>query len=355
MKGFMKKGALILSGLLICIAVIGQIFPQGDSQANAPVVAERVLVPGGQSVGVKMDVRGVLVVGLEEIESDDGEKINPGLLGGLQIGDTILEINGTEVYSAGEVQSIVNEIKGVVKLKVKRNNEIISVNISPVLSKEEGLYKLGIWVKDKTAGIGTLTYYDPANSTFGALGHGIVDAETNSILPVETGLLLESQVQEVKEGKNGEPGEIRGIFYHSNDPLGSLERNSQFGVFGVSYNPIENPIYEKPLAVGTKEQVEKGKAYILSTLSNNEIRKFEIEIEKIEKQSSQADKSMVIKVTDEELIEESGGIVQGMSGSPIIQNDRIVGAVTHVFVNDPQRGYGVFIEWMLEESDSVQR
>lgn len=355
MKGFMKKGALILSGLLICIAVIGQIFPQGDSQANAPVVAERVLVPGGQSVGVKMDVRGVLVVGLEEIESDDGEKINPGLLGGLQIGDTILEINGTEVYSAGEVQSIVNEIKGVVKLKVKRNNEIISVNISPVLSKEEGLYKLGIWVKDKTAGIGTLTYYDPANSTFGALGHGIVDAETNSILPVETGLLLESQVQEVKEGKNGEPGEIRGIFYHSNDPLGSLERNSQFGVFGVSYNPIENPIYEKPLAVGTKEQVEKGKAYILSTLSNNEIRKFEIEIEKIEKQSSQADKSMVIKVTDEELIEESGGIVQGMSGSPIIQNDRIVGAVTHVFVNDPQRGYGVFIEWMLEESDSVQQ
>ena len=355
MKGFMKKGALVLCGLLLSIAVIGQIFPQADSEANAPVVAEKVLVPGGQSVGVKMDVRGVLVVGLEEIESDDGEKINPGLLGGLQIGDTILEIDGKEVYRADEVQSIVNKIKGVVKLKVKRNNEIISVNINPVVSKTDGLYNLGIWVKDKTAGIGTLTYYDPSNSTFGALGHGIVDAETSSILPVESGLLLESQVQEVKEGKNGKPGEIRGIFYHASDPLGSLERNSNFGVFGVAYHPIENPVYSKPIAVGTKEQVEKGKAYILSTLSNNEIRKFEIEIEKVEKQTSQADKSMVIKVTDEELLEESGGIVQGMSGSPIIQNDRIVGAVTHVFVNDPQRGYGIFIEWMLEESDSVEQ
>ena len=355
MKGFMKKGALVLCGLLLSIAVIGQIFPQADSEANAPVVAEKVLVPGGQSVGVKMDVRGVLVVGLEEIESDDGEKINPGLLGGLQIGDTILEIDGKEVYRADEVQSIVNKIKGVVKLKVKRNNEIISVNINPVVSKTDGLYKLGIWVKDKTAGIGTLTYYDPSNSTFGALGHGIVDAETSSILPVESGLLLESQVQEVKDGKNGKPGEIRGIFYHASDPLGSLERNSNFGVFGVAYPPIENPVYSKPIAVGTKEQVEKGKAYILSTLSNNEIRKFEIEIEKVEKQTSQADKSMVIKVTDEELLEESGGIVQGMSGSPIIQNDRIVGAVTHVFVNDPQRGYGIFIEWMLEESDSVEQ
>ena len=157
MKGFMKKGALVLCGLLLSIAVIGQIFPQADSEANAPVVAEKVLVPGGQSVGVKMDVRGVLVVGLEEIESDDGEKINPGLLGGLQIGDTILEIDGKEVYRADEVQSIVNKIKGVVKLKVKRNNEIISVNINPVVSKTDGLYKLGIWVKDKTAGIGTLS------------------------------------------------------------------------------------------------------------------------------------------------------------------------------------------------------
>lgn len=354
MKGFIKKSALILCGLLLSIIIIGQVLPGSESAVNVPVVAERVLVPGGQSVGVKMDVRGVLIVGLEEIEGKDGETVNPGLLSGLQIGDIIMEINGTPVYRADEVQSIVNEIKGNVKLKVKRNDNVIDINIAPVKSGEDGLYKLGVWVKDKTAGIGTLTYYDPTNSTFGALGHGIVDPETNSILSVESGVLLESQVQEIQEGKSGEPGEIKGIFYHSNDPLGSLERNSQFGVFGLAYHPIENPLYDKPIAVGTKEQVELGKAYILSTLSNNEIKRFEIEIEKIEKQDSPADKSMVIRVTDEKLLEESGGIVQGMSGSPIIQNDRIIGAVTHVFVNDPQRGYGIFIEWMLEESNLVE-
>ena len=206
MRGSVKKSALILGVLLLSIAAAGQVFPGRDSQADVPVVTERVLVPGGQSVGVRMDVRGVLVVGLEEIENETGEKINPGLVSGLQIGDTILSINGTKVSSADEVQTLVNEIRDTVKLKVKRNGQKITVTVKPVLSKKDGLYKLGIWVKDKTAGIGTLTYYDPANNTFGALGHGIVDVETNSILPVESGQLLQSQVQEVKEGRDGSPG-----------------------------------------------------------------------------------------------------------------------------------------------------
>ena len=355
MKEFIKKGALILCGLLLSIIIIGQFVPQNESAVTAPVVAEKVLVPGGQSVGVKMDVKGVLIVGLEEIEGKNGEKVNPGLLSGLQIGDIIMEINGTEVYRADEVQEIVNEIKDTIKLKVKRNTDIVNISINPMESGEDGLYKLGVWVKDKSAGIGTLTYYDPSDSTFGALGHGIVDPETNSILSVDTGVLLESKVEDVREGKSGEPGEIKGIFYHSSDPLGSLEKNSSFGVFGLAYHPIENPIYSKPIAVGTREQVELGKAYMLTTLSNNEIKRFEIEIEKIENQDSSSGKNMVIKVTDEELLKESGGIVQGMSGSPIIQNDRIIGAVTHVFVNDPQRGYGIFIENMLKKSNFVEK
>ncbi|MDO4485394.1 MAG: SpoIVB peptidase [Bacillota bacterium] len=354
MSGFIKKSALILCGLVLSIAAIGYLIPQEDKEAAVPVVAERVLIPGGQSVGVKMDVRGVLIVGLEEIEGKDGNIVNPGLLSGLQIGDMIMKINDKDVYRADEVQSMVNEIKDTVTLKVKRNDEILNVDINPVQAGEDGLYKLGIWVKDKTAGIGTLTYYDPVNSTFGALGHGIVDPQTSCILSVETGLLLESQVQEVQEGKSGEPGEIRGIFYHTNEPLGSLEKNSGFGVFGTAYHPIENTLYSKPIAVGSQEQVQLGKAYILSTLSNNEIKRFEVEIEKIEKQKKPSDKSMVIKVTDEELLEECGGIVQGMSGSPIIQNNRLIGAVTHVFVNDPQRGYGIFVEWMLQESNFVE-
>ncbi len=354
MREALKKGALILCVLLLFVAAAGILKLRQEHAVSVPVVTEKVLVPGGQSVGVKMDVRGVLIVGLEEIDSQDGESINPGLLSGLQIGDTIMEINGTPVYRAEEVQELVNSIQDTVKLKIKRNDEILRIKINPVCAAEDGLYKLGVWVKDKTAGIGTLTYYDPVNSTFGALGHGIVDPETNSILSVETGLLLESQVQEVNEGKNGEPGEIKGIFYHTSDPLGSLAYNNGFGVFGIAYHPIENPLYNKPLAIGTREQVELGDAYILSTLSNNEIRRFDIEIEKVEEQDSPEGKGMVIKVTDEELLEESGGIVQGMSGSPIIQNDRIIGAVTHVFVNDPQRGYGVFIEWMLAESNYVE-
>ena len=302
MKSFFKKSIPVLLGLLVAIAIIGHLLPREDSAVTVPVVAEKVLVPGGQSVGVRMDVKGVLVVGLEEIECEDGQKVNPGVLGGLQIGDSIVQVNGSKVTRADQVQSLVNEICDTVKLRVKRNSRLLDVKVTPVKSDEDGLYKLGVWVK----------------------------------------------------GKDGEPGEIKGLFYHVDQPLGNLKKNSSFGVFGSSYHPIENPLYSKTMAIGTREQVETGKAYILSTLGSNEVRKFEIEIVKVEKQRKPADKSMVIKVTDKDLLQESGGIVQGMSGSPIIQNDRIIGAVTHVFVNDPAQGYGIFIEWMLNETDFVE-
>lgn len=353
MRKAIKYIAILTCVSIGCCVIWGHFSEQKNRNASVEVMSEKVLIPGGQSVGVKMDVRGVLVVGLEEIEDENGEKINPGILSGVQIGDTILSINDREVYRADEVQDIVNDIKGNLTLKIKRNDEILKVDIVPVISKTDEMYRLGIWVKDKTAGIGTLTYYDPSNGHFGALGHGIVDPETKKILPVDSGLLLEAKVKEIKEGANGDPGEIQGIFYHADTPLGSLEYNCEFGIFGESYQYIENPVYNKPLAIGTKEQVEKGKAYILTTLKNNETKRYEIEIESISDQDEPTDKSMVIKVTDKELLKECGGIVQGMSGSPIIQNDRIVGAVTHVLVNDTQRGYGLFIEWMLESSNGV--
>ncbi len=347
MRKILRIFCVIIFIAAVAYAARDAILPD-NSEVSVPVVSEKVLVPGGQSVGVKMDVKGVLVVGLEELVEKGGEKINPGLLSGLQIGDMILAIDGENVYRADEVKALVNENKGVVTLKIKRNDEIMTLDIEPILSEEDNTYKLGIWVKDKTAGIGTLTYYDPAESTFGALGHGIMDPETNAILSVDTGQLLEARVREVSEGKEGEPGEIKGIFYHADEPLGSLSKNCRFGIFGTAYHPIENPFYAKPLAVGTKEQIEKGKAYILTTLSDNKVQRFEIEIEKINDCDISEDKCMVIKITDKELLEETGGIIQGMSGSPIIQNDRIIGAVTHVFVNDPARGYGVFIENMLK-------
>ena len=351
MKSILKRGGLILAGLLLTIIIAGQFSVDSQDTAGSQIVTERVLVLGGHSVGVQMDVKGVLIVGLEEITTSTGEMVNPGLKAGLQIGDMILAVDGTKVYKAVEVEQLVNEIQGEVRIKIQRKSKVMNVDLTPVINKEDGMYKLGLWIKDKTAGIGTLTYYDPVNMTFGALGHAICDPETGSVLTVNQGELIQARVQSVKEGKSGEPGEIQGVFYEAEAPLGNLDVNSELGIFGAAYHPIENPLYNKPVVVGTKEQIEKGKSYILTTLENNQIERYEIEIEKIYKRDIESNKNMRIKVTDERLIEQSGGIVQGMSGSPIIQNNRIIGAVTHVLVNDPTRGYGIFIENMLEAAE----
>lgn len=322
------------------------------SEAAVPVMSERVLVPGGNSVGVRMDVKGVLIVGLEEIDTKDGNTVNPGLDAGLEIGDTILEINGKKVYKASEVQELVNEVKDTVKLKVQRKDRSLNIELSPVVAEDDGLYKLGVWIKDKTAGIGTLTFYDPETKKFGALGHGITDIETGTVLSVNEGELLNSRVESVKEGKVGTPGEIHGIFYEAEAPLGALDKNTKFGIFGSLYNDVDSGFYSKPLVAATQQQIEEGPAYILTTISGDKIEKFDVEIERLTPQTTPDTKSMIIRVTDKDLLERTGGIVQGMSGSPIIQNDRIIGAVTHVFVNNPEKGYGIYIEWMLSECDS---
>ncbi|WP_084145876.1 SpoIVB peptidase [Anaerovorax odorimutans] len=364
-KKNIKKGSYIVLTLIIALFLAGgglsavhndiNFFKANKNDLKSEdvtisVLPEKRLIPGGHSVGVKMDVKGVLIVGLEEIENKSGKKINPGLKAGLQIGDSILEINGTKVNNANEVQKIINKLKKEVNLKIKRKSDIINVNLTPVLSADDNLYKLGIWVKDKTAGIGTLTFYDPDNQTFGALGHAITDIETGTVLSVAEGELLNSKVESVKQGKAGVPGEIRGIFYEADSPLGKLYKNTNFGIFGKTYHQIENSLYSTPLAVGYQREIKKGPAYILTTLDGNKIEKYTINIEKINRQSKAETKSMVIKVTDKRLLKKSGGIVQGMSGSPIIQGNKIIGAVTHVFVNDPQKGYGIFIEWMLDEA-----
>ncbi|MEA4987897.1 MAG: SpoIVB peptidase [Anaerovorax sp.] len=323
-------------------------------ETTVGVVTEKVLLPGGQSVGVKMDVKGILVVGLEEIDTPDGKSVNPGLKAGLEIGDSILTINGETVNNAREVQKKINKVKNKVRLKIMRKGETKIIYLSPVLSADDNTYKMGIWVRDKTAGLGTMTFYDPERNVFGALGHAITDPDTGDILSVAEGELVDSKVESVKQGKAGDPGEIRGIFYEADEPLGTLKNNSNFGIFGNLYHPIDNPIFPKPIAVGYQDQVKKGPAYILSTLEGNKVEKYTVNIEKINHQSKPDTKSMVIRVTDKRLLKKSGGIVQGMSGSPIIQNNKIVGAVTHVFVNDPERGYGIFIEWMLQESEKIE-
>lgn len=371
-KSLLKKGSYIILTFIVAVFLAGggllstipneiKIFTNETKVLNLPlkdviirVIPEKKLIPGGHSVGVRMDVKGVLVVGLEEIETPAGEIINPGLEAGLQIGDSIIEIDGTKVDSAVEVREVINQLKKEVKLKVKRKDDLLNIKLTPILSVDDNLYKIGVWVKDKTAGIGTLTFYNPMDNTFGALGHAITDPETGAVLSVRQGELLNAKVESVKQGKAGVPGEIKGIFYEADEPLGKLFINTNYGIFGDTYQSISNPFYSEPLAIGYQNEVKKGKAYILTTLEGDEIEKYQVNIEKINKQSKADTKSMVIRVTDERLLEKTGGIIQGMSGSPIIQNDKIIGAVTHVFVNDPQKGYGVFIEWMLQNSKDVE-
>lgn len=328
----------------------------GTEQAEetiVPVVAQDMLIPGGQSVGVRMDVKGVLIVGLEDIKTVDGTTVNPGMLAGLQIGDSVLSIDGVEVNNAREVQQVINQVQDVVSIRIMRKGQAQTITMKPVVAAKDNLYKLGIWVRDKTAGLGTLTFYNPSNNTYGALGHAITDPATGSVLAVADGQLIYSKVESVKQGKAGEPGEIHGIFYEADEPFGVLLKNTDFGIYGTLYDSVD---YKKmkPMPIGYQNQVKRGKAYILTTIDGKKVEKFEISIEKINAQASPDTKSMVIRVTDQRLLDKTGGIVQGMSGSPILQDDKIIGAITHVFVNDPQRGYGIFIEWMLSESKELE-
>jgi stage IV sporulation protein B len=192
-----------------------------------------------------------------------------------------------------------------------------------------------------------MTFYHKESNKFGALGHGIADIDTGKLLNVDKGLVMNAKISDVEQGKKGTPGEIKGVFYKTDDILGEIYDNNDYGIYGIlkENNEIKN---REPIPIGYKDEVEVGKAYILSTLDDNKIEKYEIEILKAEPQEKAAQKSMVVKVTDEKLLNKTGGIIQGMSGSPIIQNGRLIGAITHVFVNDPTKGYGLYIEWMLE-------
>ena len=220
----------------------------------------------------------------------------------------------------------------------------MDINITPVKASADGRFKIGVWVRDRTAGLGTLTFYNLADGTFGALGHAITDPDTADVLTVEKGVLLKASVESVKQGEVGSPGEIRGVFYEAESHIGEMQKNTIQGIFGTMTEPISDPYYTEPLPIGT---ASAGGAYILCTLEGDTVEQFEIEITKVNRRRGNDTKNMVIKVTDPKLLEKTGGIVQGMSGSPIIQDGKLVGAVTHVLVNDPTKGYGIFIENML--------
>lgn len=322
----------------------------GDDSDSVNGSADELVYAGGQSIGVKLDVEDVLIAGLEELESEDGRMVNPGLDAGLQIGDIIVSIDGMEVHNAADVQDIVEDTeRDNVNLKIGRKGELLDINIRPVKTKSEGVYKLGLWVREKTAGIGTLTFYCPSNGSFAALGHGITDPESGLIYKVADGQLMDARILSLKEGKRGNPGELRGIFYEADEPLGRLEKNNRKGIFGIAYSILSNGTADELIEIAEPEEISEVSAAILTTINGNNVQKFDIKIEKVN-MTDDDNKNMVIRVTDDELLKSCGGIIQGMSGSPIIQNDKLVGAVTHVLVNCPEKGYGIFAKTMLDEA-----
>ena len=313
---------------------------------DVEVVEETQVIPCGTPFGVKIFTQGVVVVGMSDLKSN-GKTVNPARSAGLKIGDVITSINGIQVNTNEEVAAIIEKSGGVpLSLSVLRSNMSFEVQITPVKADDGVSYKAGLWVRDSSAGIGTLTFYNPEEHSFAGLGHGICDIDTGDLMPLLSGDIVSANISDIVKGEKGTPGELRGYF-SNNNAIGNLSANIQTGVYGTM---DQCPASNEPMTVAMKQQVVPGKAQILTTIQGNEPQYYDIEIESVNYNEDVPTKNMIVKITDPELLEKTGGIVQGMSGSPIIQNGMLVGAVTHVFVNEPEKGYGIFAENMLENS-----
>lgn len=301
------------------------------------------LCPGGMPFGAKMFTEGLIVVGFTEVDCAEGAR-QPAYDAGIRSKDILLSLNGEPLTSAEELAERVRESGGTpITLRVKRGEETFDISVTPALSVSENQYKTGMWVRDNTAGIGTVTYIDPQTGAFGGLGHGICDAQTGALLPLSRGIIVDVTISGVQKGAVGLPGELKGYF--SSGKRGSLLGNSDAGVFGILTELPESITENSTVPIALKNEIHDGKASLLCTLDESGVHAYEVSVRKIK--NSLDNKNMEITVTDPALLEKTGGIVQGMSGSPLIQDGKLIGAVTHVLVNDPTTGYGIFIENML--------
>ena len=326
-------------------------------QLTVNVLPEKNLIPGGHSVGIKLHSDGVLVVGHHLVQGSN-LSTSPAKDANIEVGDVILAIDGTILVDANQVADIITrEGKSgkSIKFVIKRDGQTMEKDVTPLLCTETKRPRIGLYVRDSAAGVGTMTFYDPVTQIYGALGHVITDVDTNQAIEVREGQIVKANIVSIKEARRGYPGEKTGIFQEGQDIVGNIEKNCGFGIFGKlsQIRPIPGSI-NKPIPMALMSQVEVGPAEILTVIEGEQIERFAIEIQRVYPQTRPTDKGMIIRVTDQRLLEATGGIVQGMSGSPIIQNGRLIGAVTHVFVNDPTRGYGIFIEWMVMESGILE-
>ncbi len=298
----------------------------------------------GESFGIKLYTDGVIIVGIRDVETDKG-KCNPAKEAGLEKGDIIIEINGKKVYSADSVTDILNDNNGNdYKITVKRNGNYKEFLLKPAYSSSQGCYKVGLWVRDSTAGVGTITYYDKSNNTVSALGHPITDVDTNEIMPILDGEAVRATVTKIYKSKAGEAGSLCCEF--TNDIIGTLKKNCQSGIYGKYTCTLKNT-YEYEVA--SPNEIVRGPVQILCTIDSGKAKFYNAQISRISYRENKKGKNMVVKITDDRLLEKTGGIVQGMSGSPIIQNGKLVGALTHVIVDSPEKGYAIFAQDMVDE------
>ena len=322
-------------------------------QLTVSVLPELRLNAGGHSIGIKLHDEGVLVVGYFYVENEE-KKFSPAEDCGVLVGDLILAVNGIGIQDLDTAARIIKReaAKGALDLLIKRGGENIKVKVTPYLCPTGGDHRIGLYIRDTAAGVGTLTFYDAEKQYYGALGHIITDSDTQAILEINEGLIVRADIVNVKIAQRGQPGEKAGIFREEKDILGSIVKNTHFGIYGRLKNikDCATP-YPEPIPLGLSFEVKPGPAEMLTVVEGNKIQSFQLEIEKVLNQNKPVDKGIVIRVVDEHLLSKTGGIVQGMSGSPIIQDGKLVGAVTHVFINDPARGYGIFAEWMVKEME----
>lgn len=313
--------------------------------AKVKVSQRRYVTVGGEIFGVRLYTRGVLIVGSEEIETDSGP-VNPAERAGLKKGDIILMINGLPVSRNNDISAAVESSGGdEIALTIERSGKKQEIKLLPVRCSEDSKYKAGLWVRDSSAGIGTVTFYDRKTGVFAGLGHAVCDVDTGAELPISGGDAVNATIKGCYKGKDGKPGELCGVF--AAGEIGELYENCSVGIYGA-FSELPK-VGELPVAI--IDEVKTGKAQIISTVDSEGPQYYDIEITRIYSKSGQ--RNMTIEVTDERLIKKTGGIVQGMSGSPIIQNGMLVGAVTHVFVNDPTKGYAIFAQTMLDEAQRI--
>ncbi|HHY37891.1 MAG TPA: SpoIVB peptidase [Clostridia bacterium] len=323
-------------------------------QVRLAVVPETKVIPGGHSIGLVLKSKGVTVSKVVPVEGESGKRFDPAGDAGLRLGDVILRCNGVSINSDEHLSYLIEEAGrsgNYVRLEGKHpDGSTFDLKVKPVKCKKTGRYLIGAWVRDGMAGVGTLTFYDPDTGCYAALGHTVMDLESSRPVDIREGRIVKASVSAIDQGRRGRPGEKIGVFVDERDVIGSIDRNTRFGIIGtLNVEPV-NPFFEKPISVALPEQVRIGPAEVFTVVEGQKIGRFRCEILKVKKQSDPGSKGIVIKITDPELLAKTGGIVQGMSGSPVVQDGTLVGAITHVFVNDPSKGYGVFAEWMLREA-----